>query len=412
MDYKLKELFINDSFLQESFNLLYGKKIQSSCYVDLTLYVSLSRTKADFLSQLQSSFLARFFEKPYPTAYNVDSEWAKVKALLEEQKDELGHYPLSIFEREALFYWIFSSVKKQDGRIFVLRYIIKQVSGWADVDEKEGIFFDPEKIRLHLTSSFSKIISLIPSSHAFFRGHELVNYQLQPSVFRTDKLRENEHKLVNHIQIECPEDFVDCQSWFERLVKMQHYGLPTRLLDVTTNPLVALYFACSSNPSSIGELVLLYKDEALIRYPQSDEVSILSNLATLDSDQKFNLYQRIRGMAIRKDDALECLLSGVQAERRHVKKIEKHVLLSDYFVYALKKNKRIAMQDGAFVLCGLDAGMMLEQLRFKRRLKKDIILVKGKEEILKNLDLYGINKATLFPEIDNVAEYLKEKYNK
>ena len=56
--------------------------------------------------------------------------------------------------------------------------------------------------------------------------------------------------------------------------------------------------------------------------------------------------------------------------------------------------------------------MMLEQLRFKRRLKKDIILVKGKEEILKNLDLYGINKATLFPEIDNVAEYLKEKYNK
>ena len=41
-----------------------------------------------------------------------------------------------------------------------------------------------------------------------------------------------------------PQSFSECKSALDYLVQMQHYGLPTRLLDMTTNPLVALYFAC------------------------------------------------------------------------------------------------------------------------------------------------------------------------
>ena len=407
----LKKLFVEDSFLKESFNLLYGDKIRASFYVDLSSYVTMSRTKPDFLSRLKSSVLAPVFEKPYPTTNNVSDKWVEVKAKLEAYKDGLGNNSISEFEREAIIYWILSSVKRQNHRIDVLRYIVEKVSAWDEVEEKEGIFFNKKVINLCLTSSFSKIISLLPGSSAFYRGHSLVNYQLQPSVFRNKELSLNEHRLVNDIQVECPEEFVDCQSRFERLVKMQHYGLPTRLLDVTTNPLVALYFACCSNTSSIGELVLLYKDDNLIRYSQSDEVSILSNLSTLDWNQKYSLFSWLCGMASGNyNRAMKYLLSNVQLERSYVDYIKKEVLRNDYFVYALKKNKRIAKQDGAFVLFGLGGGCGLESQRFKKNGKRIIILVKGKNNILESLDSYGINEATLFPEIDNVAAYLKRKY--
>ena len=42
--------------------------------------------------------------------------------------------------------------------------------------------------------------------------------------------------------------------------------------------------------------------------------------------------------------------------------------------------------------------------------KRIIIDHKSKETILTELDWIGINKSTLFPEIDKVADYIKEKY--
>ncbi|WP_371929795.1 FRG domain-containing protein [Brevundimonas sp. C43] len=55
---------------------------------------------------------------------------------------------------------------------------------------------------------------------------------------------ENEHLLLRDLVAMHPAQFEADSSALEMLVRMQHYALPTRLLDASWNPLVALYFAC------------------------------------------------------------------------------------------------------------------------------------------------------------------------
>ena len=106
-----------------------------------------------------------------------------------------------------------------------------------------------EEIRISSVSEFiEKIVQRDKEARTetFYRGHADKDWKLLPSIFRTPNGVEKEHLLFRDMVAHEPQSFSECKSALDYLVQMQHYGLPTRLLDMTTNPLVALYFACQS----------------------------------------------------------------------------------------------------------------------------------------------------------------------
>ena len=90
----------------------------------------------------------------------------------------------------------------------------------------------------------------------FFRGVNDVIYPLAPGIYRKDE-KHDEYFYFNEIGVRCPEAFRSLTN-LEKLAYMQHYGCPTRLLDITANPLVALYFACDGEQAAHQDGVVCF----------------------------------------------------------------------------------------------------------------------------------------------------------
>ncbi|WP_310742636.1 FRG domain-containing protein [Pasteurella multocida] len=138
----------------------------------------------------------------------------------------------------------------------------------------------------------------------FFRGHSNFKWEIEPSIYRKDNskntlLIKNEDKIIRDVIINSPDDFSDKDSLFSILVKLQHYGYPTRLLDLTTNALVALYFSATKQDNNDGELIVFDIPNDEIKYFDSDTVSILSALSLRNCDfniNGFKLFSKITSL--------------------------------------------------------------------------------------------------------------------
>ena len=123
----------------------------------------------------------------------------------------------------------------------------------------------------------------------FFRGQGKADWEILPGIYRNQRLVENEDKIIKEALLNCPDDFSPADTLLEKLVKLQHYGYPTRLLDLTANALVGLYFSCSneSHNDKNGELIILDIPNDYVKYDDSDRVAILSSISL--SNSQFNV---------------------------------------------------------------------------------------------------------------------------
>ena len=195
-----------------------------------------------------------------------------------------------------------------------------------------------------------------------------------------------------------PEEFKDLSN-LDILCKIQHYEGITRLLDVTSNPLVALYFAVSNktkkyNNSSNNKnnddefedncyvYILKIEKEKSLSF-DSDKALFLSTLPKLKNGQKkciFEYSSRHENAIIKprhlndKVDNLCCYIFDncklnpnekkafrkliYECERERTALLKNHRLevkdlLGTYHVYSRYTNPRIKAQSGSFILFGL-----------------------------------------------------------
>ena len=153
-----------------------------------------------------------------------------------------------------------------------------------------------------LTQILKELGEPIHGKIRFFRG-QAKEWELLPSIYRKDKpyYIENEDKIIKDALTNCPDDFPPNDTLFEKLVKLQHYGYATRLLDLTANALVALYFACSNEDhhDENGELIILDIPDTEVKYWDSDTVAILAAIST--QNKEFSLSDGLlRAKAMRK----------------------------------------------------------------------------------------------------------------
>lgn len=261
-----------------------------------------------------------------------------------------------------------------------------------------------------------------------FRGQADKNYRIVPSLGRYDSGYTDicfvERNMIEEARNKLPNIFQQCITPLELLSLLQHYGIPTRLLDLTENALVALFFACLDERDKDGE-VLVFRNEAtdIAVCPIANAVADSYRLCMSSWRNLENFYG---DMLIQDyfDEQREKLKRCYTDNKAGAIWIEK-CCSQPIFVQAPLRLDRQRIQQGRYILFPNEISHKGKNgPYFRSRIKampknhsniagRIIIPTESKAEILLKLKMLGINRTMLFADSpDIVCEEIKKKYFK
>lgn len=229
----------------------------------------------------------------------------------------------------------------------------------------------------------------------WYRGITSTNYKLQPSLFRhpsvTDagKLIELEAKLISRFrQRSVPFLSKVLGDEWDCLFLMQHFGVPTRLLDWSESPFVALYFAVTGDTTGANDAAVWILRPDLWNQAALRHVSY-SRGALSVSDQE------LRGYRPPGDTSLDMM--------------NKHPVA----MYGTHNSPRIVAQRGVFTIFGKSTDIMenvANDASFDRALTKLVVKSGYVEPIRQALFAMGFSDSMAYPDLDGLAREIKRQY--
>lgn len=275
----------------------------------------------------------------------------------------------------------------------------------------------------------------------YFRGESRTSRELRPSVMRSSPegqfpLRAWEGEMLLDLMSRQPEAFSGLNLAIDQWVLAQHHGLKTRLLDITRNPLVALFNVCKKydtqdgSDSRDGCLHVFAVPRDIIKPFNSDTISIIANFSKLRRDEQNLLLGKKRPglhdpldledepIADNYDQVMGRLYNFIWREKPSFQeKIDPKDLFRVFVVEPQRSFERLQTQSGAFLISA-----------FHERFERDEILkwnegtpvydhytlgVSGesKKYIMDELRLLNITHESLFPGIDEAAKAVIQRYS-
>ncbi|MCX6833680.1 MAG: FRG domain-containing protein [candidate division Zixibacteria bacterium] len=247
-----------------------------------------------------------------------------------------------------------------------------------------------ELVEVDSLATFFSVISGLSSENAWwFRGHRDVSWQLVPSALRYDTVAERERALGLQTDFRriAETKLRNIPSKEENLKWMQlaqHYGLPTRLLDWTEVATYALFFACEvigAVDAKTNGVVFLMNPEHIATIKGRPGVSSLGGLSDEGSIRQY------------------FALGGRQSAKG----------LPTIAIRPVWNSDRLMMQRSVFTLHGsvrfdLDGSQAPSLVGIP-------ILGRHKGRLMRDLMSAGVDKMTLFPELEHACESLMSRAN-
>lgn len=289
-------------------------------------------------------------------------------------------------------------------------------------------FLQEADVKIFTARTLVEFVEIIDSlkpyepSALWFRGQSVASYQLTPSALR------NIHQSHDHLGNEIDDTAIRISSSgvfsgpnaekmlqefkqlarpfleqqpsndFEWMFIAQHHGLPTRLLDWSTNALVALYFAAQGAPVRKGDGIAeceRFKDDNL-----SDE-----GFAVFSIDPS-----KINEKTILTAESID-IASHAEHWDQYINPMSKDTSTLPVCITAPHMTTRIRAQSGTFTLHGAQIPPLDYYSALQGLITKIFIPYTSTRSILASLAKLGINESFIYPGLDSIAKDIAKAAN-